>query len=165
MKLTFSQYCRFKASQHRIHINPIDHWDWILKIPGIHLILMNKSIKRPVYLNLFQIRMPVMAIVSILHRLSGVLWIAALPFLLYGLEMSLRDQQGFQQVMAWLKQPLAAAIGLLWLWFLLHHFFAGIRFLLLDIEIGVRKQWARRSAWLVHVASILSLLLIIGWFK
>ena len=106
-----------------------------------------------------------MAVVSILHRLSGVLWIIALPFVLYAFELSLRNEQGYQQVIAWVHQPLATATLILWLWFLLHHFFAGIRFLLLDMDVALSRAGARRAAWLVHLASLLSLGIIIGLLK
>jgi len=126
---------------------------------------MNNSRKRPVYLNLIKIRMPVMAVVSILHRASGVLWIVALPFLLYALDLSLRSPQSYQQVMSWLHQPLLSGLLILWLWLLLHHFFAGIRFLLLDMDVAISRTGARRAAWLVHLASVLSLVLLIGWLQ
>jgi len=103
-----------------------------------------------------------MAVVSILHRLSGVLWILVLPILLFALQLSLRDAQGFAEVKAWLHNPLFVAVLVLWLWFLLHHFFAGMRFLLLDIDIAVSRRAARLAAWSVHVASVLSTLIIIG---
>jgi len=108
--------------------------------------------------------MPVMAVVSILHRASGVLWILALPWLLYTFELSLRDEQGFQQVQSWFKQPMVLLMLIVLLWFLLHHFFAGIRFLLLDIDIAVSRNAARRAAWLVHIATLLSLGLLLGLF-
>lgn len=104
------------------------------------------------------------AIVSILHRVSGVFWILALPLLLYAFEHSLQSEQSYLELVQWIKQPAVIAVLLFWLWLLLHHFFAGIRFLLLDLDLGLSRDAARRAAWLVHLGSVSSLLIIIGMF-
>jgi len=50
------------------------------------------------------------------------------------------------------------------IWSLFHHLFAGIRFLLIDIGIGVGLVPARRAAWLVNLtAPLLALLLCVGY--
>jgi succinate dehydrogenase cytochrome b556 subunit len=43
-------------------------------------------------------------------------------------------------------------LGLIWLY--MHHFCAGIRYLLLDLHKGVELEAARRSSWIVFVVSI-----------
>jgi hypothetical protein len=53
---------------------------------------------RPVFFNLMQIQMPVGALASIGHRLSGVLLAAGLPAAVWLLDISLRDEQGFAEV-------------------------------------------------------------------
>jgi succinate dehydrogenase / fumarate reductase cytochrome b subunit len=108
--------------------------------------------------------MPVAAVVSILHRISGVFWLLALPLLLYAFEHSLQSEQSYRELLQWINHPAVAALLLLWLWLLLHHFFAGIRFVLLDMDIAISRIAARRAAWLVHLASIGSLLIIVGMF-
>ena len=60
-----------------------------------------------------------------------------------------------------LEQPLMLLLQVLVLWSIAHHFFAGIRFLLIDAEIGVEKSQARLGAWLVFLAEAITLLLII----
>jgi succinate dehydrogenase / fumarate reductase cytochrome b subunit len=52
-------------------------------------------------------------------------------------------------------------VQVLLLWSIAHHFFAGIRFLLIDAEIGVEKSQARFGAWLVLLAEAITLVAII----
>jgi succinate dehydrogenase / fumarate reductase cytochrome b subunit len=117
---------------------------------------------RPVYLNLVRIRLPLPGIVSILHRVSGAaLYLIGLPLLLYGVQCSLASQEAFDNFRAALANPLAkiVLIGLIWAY--LHHFFAGIRFLLLDVQQGIELRPARVSSVIVLVVS-LALTLIVG---
>ena len=52
-------------------------------------------------------------------------------------------------------------VQILLLWSIAHHFFAGIRFLLIDAEIGVEKSQAKLGAWLVLLAEVLTLSAIV----
>jgi succinate dehydrogenase / fumarate reductase cytochrome b subunit len=118
--------------------------------------------QRPVYLDLVRIRLPLPGIVSILHRISGtLLFLIGIPLLLAGLAASLESPESYADVKAAFANPLAklVLIGLLWAY--LHHFFAGIRFLLLDLLKGIDLASARRSSAAVLVAS-LALTLIVG---
>ena len=117
---------------------------------------------RPVYLNLVRIRLPLPGIVSILHRVSGAaLYLIGLPLLLVGVQRSLASQEAFDSFRAALSNPLAkiVLIGLVWAY--LHHFCAGIRFLLLDVHQGIELGPARLSSVIVLVVS-LALTLIVG---
>ena len=107
---------------------------------------------RPVYLNLIKIRLPLAGIVSFAHRISGVLLFLFLPFSVYLLDLSVQSAESFASVEKLLNQPLMLAVQILVLWSITHHFFAGIRFLLIDAEIGVEKSQARFGAWLVFIA-------------
>jgi succinate dehydrogenase / fumarate reductase cytochrome b subunit len=115
---------------------------------------------RPVYLNLIKIRLPLAGIVSFAHRISGVLLFLFLPLSVYLLDLSVQSADAFDAVRELLKQPLMLALQLLVLWSITHHFFAGIRFLLIDAEIGVEKSQARLGAWLVFLAEAITMLLI-----
>ena len=110
---------------------------------------MNKE-KRPIFLNLSQIRLPVTGVVSILHRLTGLLLAVAIPFFIYLFDLSVRDEQGFQMALAILDRVEIKIFACLLIWGLAHHLIAGIRFLLIDADIGVMKAVARKTAWLVH---------------
>jgi succinate dehydrogenase / fumarate reductase cytochrome b subunit len=115
--------------------------------------------QRPKYLSLpailFEIRLPLPGWVSILHRVSGALLVV--PFaawLLYMLDLGLASEQGFQEVKGYLQLPLVKAGLLLFIWAFCHHFFAGIRYLLLDLDIGVDLKTARISSAVVIVLGL-----------
>ncbi|HID45377.1 MAG TPA: succinate dehydrogenase, cytochrome b556 subunit [Chromatiaceae bacterium] len=118
---------------------------------------------RPVFLNLLQIRLPVAGIMSIAHRAAGVLLFMAIPFLVALMSAALSGQDGFLQVQGQLAQPLVKVGLFLLLWALAHHFFAGIRYLLIDVHVGVQAPRYRQSAWTVLVVSpVVALLLLWG---
>lgn len=116
---------------------------------------------RPVYLNLLKIRLPLTGVVSFAHRITGVLLFLALPFAVYLLELSIESEQSFAKAREILNQPLMIAVQVLLLWSIVHHFFAGIRFLLIDADIGVEKSQARIGAWLVLLAEAITLVAIV----
>jgi succinate dehydrogenase / fumarate reductase cytochrome b subunit len=118
--------------------------------------------RRPVYLDLPRIRLPLPGIVSILHRLSGaLLFLVGIPLLLAGVACSLTSPDSYAQLKAAFAHPLAKLllIGLVWAY--LHHFCAGIRYLLLDLLKGIELGPARRSSVVVLAVS-LALTLIVG---
>jgi len=119
------------------------------------------SDNRPVYLNLLKIRLPVPGIVSFAHRITGVLLFLALPFAVYLLDLSIESQDSFASVQQILSQPLMVLVQIVLLWSVAHHFFSGIRFLLIDAEIGVEKSSARIGSWLVVLAEVITMLLIV----
>jgi len=120
---------------------------------------------RPKYLSLrallFEIRLPLPGWVSILHRISGTLLV--FPFaawLLFMLDASLQSESGFEKTRGYLQLPLVKAGMLLFIWAYCHHFCAGIRFLLLDINRGIELRQARRSSLIVLLVS----LALTAWF-
>ncbi len=117
--------------------------------------------QRPVYLNLIKIRLPLPGIISFAHRITGVVLFLALPFAVYLLDLSIESEQSFAKVQQILNQPVMLFVQILLLWSLAHHFFAGIRFLLIDAEIGVEKSQARLASWLVLLAEALTLFVIV----
>jgi succinate dehydrogenase / fumarate reductase, cytochrome b subunit len=111
---------------------------------------------RPVYLNLFAIRQPLPAIVSILHRISGtLLFLAGIPLLLWGVQRSLASPEGFAAATAPLATPVGKLVFLALAWCYLYHLLAGLRHLALDVHVGIRLAPARASAAFVLVLSIL----------
>ncbi len=110
--------------------------------------------RRPVYLNLLRIRLPVAGVVSILHRISGVLLVLALPPLFYLLQRSLESETGYraaQELFGGMTGRLVLA-GLVWL--AVEHLLSGVRHLLLDIDVGISRRASAWSARLVLAASI-----------
>lgn len=119
-----------------------------------------KACERPKNLRLISIRLPIPALVSILHRATGMLLFLAMPVLIGLFGMSLGSRASFDQLTGLLGHPLAKLMLLGLLWGFLHHFFAGIRHLMLDVHIGLDLRSARRSARWVLAAGFLSTLLI-----
>ena len=109
--------------------------------------------------------MPITAVASILHRFSGILLFLATPYLLYILTTSLKNNSGFEQARQDLDAPFTQLLLIVLIWSVVHHFLAGIRYLVLDLDIGVSKKSANMSALLVTVLGlILSVILVKGMF-
>ncbi len=123
----------------------------------------NNMAKRPKYLDLFRIRLPLPALTSFLHRVSGALLFLAIPVLLLSLQQSLSSPGGFDAVRARLANPFVKLFLLVLLWAYLHHFLAGLRFLLLDVHVGVDLPQARITAALALLAGVVLTLLIGIW--
>ena len=117
--------------------------------------------KRPKNLDLMTIRLPLPGILSIVHRVSGAVIFLLLPVLLCLFESSLTSPEAFAAAKSFVAHPLVKLIvfGLIWLY--LHHFCAGIRYLLLDMHKGIDLASARLSSKIVFAVSI-ALPLIIG---
>lgn len=120
------------------------------------------ALQRPKYYDLNLAHLPPPGIVSILHRISGALLFLFIPVFLYFLQATLTSEADFARAKAFVAQPLPklAAIGLFYLY--AHHFFAGIRYLLLDLHIGIDKEPARTSANLVLGLGLVAAA-VFGW--
>jgi succinate dehydrogenase / fumarate reductase cytochrome b subunit len=116
--------------------------------------------KRPVYLNLLQIRLPIGGVVSIIHRATGALLVLLIPYALYLLQASLESPMRFEQVRATLASGFGRLALLLALWVLVQHFYSGLRHLFMDIDVGIDLAVARRNAWLTLVASVSTVALL-----
>lgn len=114
--------------------------------------------KRPKYLSLqailFEIRLPLSGWISILHRISGALLFLSTVWLLFLLDRSLSSAQGFAYVVHYLGLVPVKLAMLVLIWAFCHHFCAGIRFLLLELQLGWEKRAARLSSIAVLVASL-----------
>jgi succinate dehydrogenase / fumarate reductase cytochrome b subunit len=114
---------------------------------------MTTTTRRPVHLDLLKIRLPIGGIMSIIHRATGIFMFLATPYLIYLLDLSLGSAAGFAAA----TQILASLPGLLFvfllMWSLVHHLLAGIRYLLIDIDVGVERDRARQTAMAVVVAA------------
>jgi len=122
-------------------------------------LLMSKA--RPKFLNLLQIRQPIPAVVSILHRISGALLFLFLWIFLIGLQRSLASPESYLQLKAFIDEPLVKLVILGLVWAYLHHTFAGIRHLGLDLRLGIELPGARMTAYAV-LALALGLTVIAG---
>ena len=103
------------------------------------------------------------AVLSIFHRISGLLlFFPLLPLSLYLFQTALGSEDGYARLVQFFDRPFVklVAIGAAWLY--AHHFWAGIRYLLLDMHWGVAKAPARASAIVVMALGVLTAALI-GW--
>jgi succinate dehydrogenase / fumarate reductase, cytochrome b subunit len=126
--------------------------------------MQKKHLKnRPKNLNLFTIRLPINAVVSILHRASGVGLFLCLPLILLALQSLLQSESSYAALISWLNTWFVKLllIGLAWAFF--HHFFAGIRHLMQDIHWMTSLHNARLSSkillGLVGISTV-----IFAWF-
>lgn len=113
---------------------------------------------RPKYLSLaallFEIRLPLPGWVSILHRISGLLLFLAVVWLLFMLDRSLASEADFEATRRYVGLLPVKLSLLALIWAFCHHFCAGIRFLLLDLDRGVDKATARLTSWITLAASL-----------
>ncbi len=113
---------------------------------------------RPKNLNLFTIRMPINALVSILHRATGCLLFLILPLLLIMLQLSLSSAEHYQMAQSLMNSPFIKLmlLGLAWAFF--HHFFAGIRHLAMDVHWMTSLMKARFTSKAVLGLGVLATL-------
>jgi succinate dehydrogenase / fumarate reductase cytochrome b subunit len=119
---------------------------------------------RPEYRNLslgeiLSYRMPPPAIVSILHRISGVLlFLVGIPFILYLFQNSLTSELSFENYRSAVSSWFGKLVLLALIWAFIHHLLAGIRFLLLDLHIaGEREQGANTARVVLGLSVLLTL--------
>lgn len=117
--------------------------------------------RRPKNLDLKTIRLPLPGILSIIHRVSGAAIFLLMPVLLWLFQSSLASPASFAEFKAFAAHPLVRIVLLGLIWLYLHHFCAGIRYLLLDLHKGVDLETARLSSKIVFAVSI-ALTLFIG---
>ena len=117
--------------------------------------------KRPKHLALHLIKLPLPGIISILHRVSGLLLFISLPLLLWTLQYSLHSSENFA-FMSWMfAHPASKLFLIVMLWAFLHHFCAGLRYLAIDLHWLRSLAQARNSSKVVLLVS-LSLTIILG---
>ena len=106
---------------------------------------------RPVYINLFQIRLPVSAISSITHRLAGIyIFFITLPLSLYLLYFSTKSYNDFMVLKDYFNNStlLSTFVSFSFLVFA-YHILTGVRHLLQDLHIGESLSASRLSSYLV----------------
>ena len=123
---------------------------------------MKSKTRRPVFFNLLQIQMPVGALTSITHRVTGILLALGIPFSIYILDQSLRSPESYTWLISLFDTWTFKAPAIVLIWALAHHLLAGIRHLLSDIDVGSLLPAARRSAWIVNVGGLVVALLAAG---
>ena len=117
---------------------------------------------RPKYYDLNLLNLPLPALVSIFHRITGVvMFLFLIPATLYLLQGSLKSESGFNFWKNVLTTfPLVKLIMLALVWAFVHHFYAGLRYLLLDLHVGTSKAAARTSSITVLVLGVVTIAII-----
>ena len=103
---------------------------------------------------ILQYRLPPAGMVSIMHRVSGAALFLLLPLLLWLFDLSLISELSFVRLREvggqwWMKLILLGVI-----WAVMHHLIAGIRYLALDLHIGIEKEQSRITALWVYFISL-----------
>ena len=100
-----------------------------------------------------QYRLPLAGIVSILHRVSGVIMVALLPFIVWMFDSSVSSEVSFDVFRSVFASGVGflpggfiklIALGLIWAY--LQHFAAGVRHLWMDATHSVSLPQGRSSA-------------------
>jgi succinate dehydrogenase / fumarate reductase, cytochrome b subunit len=115
---------------------------------------------RPVFLDLWRIKLPATGYVSILHRVSGVLMVASIPVAAFLFDQAVSGPEGFAYAANFFDHWLVRLALLVLTWSLLHHLFAGIRYLLLDLHFGLDRESSRRSANATIGGALVALVLV-----
>jgi succinate dehydrogenase / fumarate reductase cytochrome b subunit len=118
---------------------------------------------RPKNLDLATIHMPITAIASILHRITGVMLFVAVGFLVWALSLSLESRQGFDQTVAVMTHPLAKLITWGILSLVVYHLFAGIKHLIMDAGFAETKEGGPLAAKITLVLTVIVILLMGVW--
>ena len=116
--------------------------------------------RRPKFLDLSKIRLPVPGFVSILHRISGAALFLFAGVLLYLFQESLASPDSYVHFRDLADHWLAKLFLTGMLWAFLHHFFAGLRYLLLDVDIGSELRTTRAMSWgVLGISLVLTIVL------
>ena len=119
--------------------------------------------KRPVNLDIGTIDLPLAALTSITHRVSGVIVFVGIAILLWLFDASLASEEGFNSLGGFATSFLGKFI--LWgvLAALAYHMVAGCKHLLMDFGIGETKEAAPIGAKVVIVVSIVLFVVLGVW--
>lgn len=121
------------------------------------------SQNRPKYLDLIKIRLPVPAVVSFLHRVSGFGLFLFLPLLLWLFQSSLASPESYVRYRAAFAHPVVKLVLIGLLWAFIHHLLAGLRFLALDLHYGTDLATARASSRVVLIAALVLTVILGAW--
>ncbi|NQY42503.1 MAG: succinate dehydrogenase, cytochrome b556 subunit [Legionellales bacterium] len=112
--------------------------------------------KKPIYLNIFQFKFPFTAIVSILHRISGVILFFFIPGILYSLDLVLDTKETYDLFVSYVYSSKLIRFTI---WFFalafFYHTVAGIRHLLMDFGKFESKLSASISGKIIFLLVII----------
>ena len=107
-------------------------------------------------------RLPPAGWVSILHRVSGALLFALLPFIIWMFDTSVSSEISFLRFTAAFRHGLLGVPGIMvklvalaLIWAYLHHLLAGLRHVYMDVNHAVGQAFGRASALVTLVLSLI----------
>lgn len=115
---------------------------------------------RPVNLDLRTIRMPIIAILSILHRISGIILFLGMPVLLWMLGKSINSEADFKSLQSLLDIVFFKLIFIGILAALAYHIIAGVKHLIMDLGYGETMQGAKTASIIVILLSLMAFILL-----
>lgn len=118
---------------------------------------------RPVNLDISTIKFPITALVSITHRISGVILLAGILVLMWMLDASLRSEESFVALTDILAKPVVQLVVWAVLAALAYHLVMGVRHLIMDLGIGESLHGGRLGAKIAIFVSILLIVAAAGW--
>lgn len=117
--------------------------------------------KKPVFLNVLKIHLPITGLASILHRISGMAILIFLPIFLWGLAKVSGTPEDYHDFLLLMNKPVFIMIYGIGIITFVYHFLAGVRHLLMDIGLFESLKSARVSAYLLLITTFI-LAIIIG---
>ena len=127
---------------------------------------INHNKVRPVYMNLFQIRLPISAISSITHRLAGIyIFFISLPLFLFLLYFTTKSYNDFMFIQQAFNNSIffSTFVSFSFLVFA-YHILTGVRHLLQDLHIGESLSASRVSSYIVFILWFLLIFFLIWMF-
>lgn len=119
---------------------------------------------RPVNLDLATIKFPLSALASITHRISGVILFVGLIFMFWAFDVSLSSPEGFESVKNVLQHNFLAKFVL---WGMLsalgYHCLAGIKHLIMDLDLGVNRETGHLMSQIVIALAVVLIVLAGVW--
>jgi len=109
------------------------------------------------------VRLPLPAYTSILHRVSGAFIFVGVAVLLWLLGESLASPEGFARTGQWLDTLWVKLLVWAVVAGLLYHLIAGIRHLLMDMDIGESLEGGLLGARLIIIFSAVAIVLAGVW--
>ncbi len=97
-------------------------------------------------------------VASVLHRVSGIALIFVIPIFIYGLQESLNSQESFDALKISLTHPILKFVIWVSLSFLVYHFIAGIKHLIMDLGFGETKAGGKIGAKITLISSTICII-------
>ena len=110
--------------------------------------------ERPLSPHLQVYRLQLTSVLSILHRVTGVVLGVGTLFLVWWLAAAAVGPECFTSAQAFIGSVIGRVLLLSWVWALFYHLCNGIRHLFWDAGVGYELTAFYRSGWAVVVVSV-----------